>query len=94
MGLISSFEYSCSMFYYICILFTYQFSTSHAIDIDAIEAEIENESDIELDFDTNWKKDFHDLERALDDDSIRFENIENDKVAAELSQVRSGKYTS
>ena len=46
------------------------FSDSIAIDLDQIEAEVENEdNEEEVNFEVNWRNDFAELEKALEDDS-------------------------
>ena len=46
------------------------FSDSIAIDLDQIEAEVENEdNEEEINFEVNWRNDFEELEKALEDDS-------------------------
>ena len=46
------------------------FSDSIAIDLDQIEAEVENEANEEdVNFEVNWRNDFEELEKALEDDS-------------------------
>ena len=46
------------------------FSDSIAIDLDQIEAEVENEdNEEEVNFEVNWRNDFEELEKALEDDS-------------------------
>ena len=42
------------------------FSDSIAIDLDQIEAEVENEhNEEEINFEVNWRNDFEELEKAL-----------------------------
>ena len=46
------------------------FSDAIAIDLDQIEAEVENEdNEEEVNFEVNWRNDFEELEKALEDDS-------------------------
>ena len=50
------------------------FSDSIAIDLDQIEAEVENEdNEEEVNFEVNWRNDFEELEKALEDDSGELE---------------------
>ena len=57
--------------------------------MDEIEKEVQNENEDEISYNFDWRKDFEELEKAIDDDAVEYDEDEKDGVAAELEQVRT-----
>ena len=59
------------------------------INLDDIEKEVENETDEDISYNFDWRKDFDEIEKAINDDVVEYDEEEKAGVATELEQVRT-----